>query len=76
MNFFKANTFVSMELFGTGVGGRKEAFISVAKNVASRLWTAMGEGTWHGRAGRLQLGASDAAMRLFDRQTRDVRVMS
>ncbi len=38
VNFFKANTFVSMQLFGgAGVGKRKDAFISVAKNVASRL---------------------------------------
>jgi hypothetical protein len=37
VNFFKANTFVSMALFGTGVGGRKDAFILVAKSVASRL---------------------------------------
>jgi uncharacterized protein DUF3558 len=37
VNFFKASTFVSMELFGTGTGGRKGAFIAVAKNVASHL---------------------------------------
>jgi hypothetical protein len=37
VNFFRASTFVSMELFGTGTGGRKGAFIAVAKNVASHL---------------------------------------
>jgi Protein of unknown function (DUF3558) len=37
VNFFKARTFVSMALFGTGVGGRKGAFLAVAKDVASRL---------------------------------------
>ena len=37
VNFFKANTRVGMILFGAGVGGRKGAFIAVAKNVAGRL---------------------------------------
>jgi len=35
--FYKGSTFVSMQLFGTGAGRLKAAFISVAKNVASRL---------------------------------------
>jgi hypothetical protein len=37
VNFFKGNTFVSMQLFGTGVGARKAAFLAVAKDVASHL---------------------------------------
>ncbi len=37
VNFSKGSTFVSMALFGTGTGGRKGAFIAVAKNVASHL---------------------------------------
>ena len=37
VNFSKGNTFVAMELFGTGAGGRKSAFLVVAKNVASRV---------------------------------------
>jgi Protein of unknown function (DUF3558) len=37
VNFAKGNTFVAMELFGTGTGGRKGAFLVVAKNVASRV---------------------------------------
>jgi hypothetical protein len=37
VNFYKGDTFVSMALFGTGVGGRKAAFLTVAKDVASHL---------------------------------------
>ena len=37
VNFFKGTTFVSMQLFGTGVGARKAAFLAVAEAVASRL---------------------------------------
>lgn len=37
LSFFKASTFVSLQLFGTGAGGHKDAFISVAKDVASHL---------------------------------------
>ncbi len=37
VNFYKGDTFASMALFGTGVGGRKAAFLAVAKAVASRL---------------------------------------
>lgn len=37
VNFWKANTFVSIQLFGNAVGGRKRAFIAVARSVASRL---------------------------------------
>lgn len=37
VNFSKGNTFVAMELFGTGASGRKDAFLVVAKNVASRV---------------------------------------
>jgi Protein of unknown function (DUF3558) len=37
VNFSKGSTFVAMALFGTGTGGRKGAFIAVAKNVASHL---------------------------------------
>lgn len=34
---FKADTFVSMQLFGTGAGARKAAFLAVARAMASRL---------------------------------------
>lgn len=37
VNFAKGNTFVAMELFGTGTGAHKGAFLAVAKNVASRV---------------------------------------
>ncbi len=37
VNFFKADTFVSMQLFGAGAGARKAAFLAVARAVASRL---------------------------------------
>ena len=37
VNFSKGTTFVAIELFGTGAGGRKGAFLAVAKDVASRL---------------------------------------
>lgn len=37
VNFWKASTFVSMQLFGTVAGRHKGVFILVAKNVASRL---------------------------------------
>ena len=37
VNFYKGSTFVSMQLFGTGVGARKAAFLAVVKAVASRL---------------------------------------
>ena len=37
VNFVKGNTFVAIELFGTGAGVRKGAFLAVAANVASRL---------------------------------------
>jgi hypothetical protein len=37
VNFSKGATFVAIELFGTGVDGRKGAFVAVAKDVASRL---------------------------------------
>jgi hypothetical protein len=37
VNFAKGNTFVAMELFGTGTGGHKAAFLAVAKSVASRV---------------------------------------
>jgi hypothetical protein len=37
VNFYKGTTFVSMALFGTGTGSRKNAFITAAKAVAARL---------------------------------------
>ena len=37
VNFSKGTTFVAIELFGTGAGGRKAAFLAVARDVASRL---------------------------------------
>jgi hypothetical protein len=37
VNFYKANTFASLALVGTGAGARKAAFLVVAKAVASRL---------------------------------------
>ena len=37
VNFSKGSTFVAIELFGTGAGGRKAAFLAVARDVASRL---------------------------------------
>ena len=37
VNFSKGSTFVSMALFGTGTGGRKGAFIAVAKDVAGHM---------------------------------------
>jgi hypothetical protein len=37
VNFYKASTFASLALFGPAAGPRKNAFIAVAKQVASRL---------------------------------------
>jgi hypothetical protein len=37
VNFSQGSTFVAMELFGTGAGGRKGAFVAVAKSVASHV---------------------------------------
>jgi hypothetical protein len=37
VNFSQGTTFVAMELFGPGAGGRKGALIVVAKNAASRF---------------------------------------
>ena len=37
VNFATGDTFVAMELFGSGAGGLKDTFLAVAKNVTSRL---------------------------------------